>query len=125
MYPLQGYCEYDKHKYGRSTCDRDERNGWKDACYKSERKEELDKEPYIPVQCVDGSCPMALADEYEERDMDVVHSCEECGYDDKKVIEHDGCETLVSEAVDGGISVRMYVMIYKALKDAEDKEKSE
>ena len=38
------------------------------------------KEPNIPVQCVDGSCPIALSDEYEERGIDVTHSCDECQY---------------------------------------------
>ena len=42
--------------------------------------EELAKEPNIPMQCVDGSCPMAWSEEYEERGMDVVHSCAECPY---------------------------------------------
>jgi len=42
------------------------------------------EEPNIPLECVDGSCPMALSDEYEERGMDIVHNCEECPYQPKK-----------------------------------------
>ncbi len=33
---------------------------------------------YCGVSCVDGSCPKALRDEYEERGYDVVRNCEEC-----------------------------------------------
>lgn len=53
---------------------------WLNECF------ELAKEPQIdiPVQCVDGSCPMALSDEYEECGMDVVHSCDECQYRHKE-----------------------------------------
>lgn len=40
----------------------------------------IDQQEDIPVQCINGSCPMALSEEYEERGMDVVHSCEECQY---------------------------------------------
>ena len=42
------------------------------------------EEPNIPIQCVDGSCPIALSEEYEERGMDIVHNCEECPYQPKK-----------------------------------------
>ena len=38
----------------------------------------------VPVQCINGSCPMALSDEYEERGMDVVHNCSECQYREDK-----------------------------------------
>lgn len=34
----------------------------------------------VPLQCINGSCPIALSDEYEERGMDVVHNCNECPY---------------------------------------------
>lgn len=33
---------------------------------------------YVGVRCIDGSCPIALHDEYEERGMDCIKSCEEC-----------------------------------------------
>lgn len=33
---------------------------------------------YVGVSCVDGSCPIANADEYEERCMDVVYKCKDC-----------------------------------------------
>lgn len=37
------------------------------------------------VACVDGSCPKANADEYAERDMDVVRNCKDCHY-------YEGCK---------------------------------
>ena len=40
---------------------------------------------YVGVACVDGSCPMAKAEEYEERCMDVVTNCNECHY-------YEGCD---------------------------------
>lgn len=40
---------------------------------------------YVGVACVDGSCPIALSDEYEERGMDVVRKCEDCW-------KYKGCE---------------------------------
>lgn len=40
---------------------------------------------YVGVACVDGSCPVANAEEYAERCMDVVRSCIECHY-------YKGCE---------------------------------
>lgn len=45
-----------------------------------ELAKEPQEEPNIPIQCVDGSCPIALSEEYEERGMDVIHSCAECPY---------------------------------------------
>ena len=45
-----------------------------------ELAKEPQKEPNIPLVCVDGSCPMALSEEYEECGMDIVHNCEECPY---------------------------------------------
>lgn len=33
---------------------------------------------YVGVSCVDGSCPIANREEYEERDMFVIKSCREC-----------------------------------------------
>ena len=40
---------------------------------------------YVGVACVDGSCPMANMEEYEERCMPVVRKCEDCFY-------YEGCE---------------------------------
>ena len=40
---------------------------------------------YAGLACVDGSCPIALSDEYEERGMDVIKSCEDCW-------KYKGCE---------------------------------
>lgn len=40
---------------------------------------------YVGLACVDGSCPIANAEEYAERCMDVVKDCSECFY-------YKGCE---------------------------------
>lgn len=40
---------------------------------------------YVGVACVDGTCPMALSEEYEERCMPLIVSCKECFY-------YKGCE---------------------------------
>lgn len=40
---------------------------------------------YVGIACVDGNCPKALSEEYEERGMDVIRSCDEC-------IFYKGCE---------------------------------
>ncbi len=40
---------------------------------------------YVGVSCIDGTCPRANAEEYFERDMDVVKNCNECHY-------YKGCE---------------------------------
>jgi len=40
---------------------------------------------YSGISCVNGSCPIALSEEYEERGMDVVHTCSDCHY-------YRGCE---------------------------------
>lgn len=40
---------------------------------------------YVGLACIDGSCPIANADEYAERCMDVVRKCEDCHY-------YNGCE---------------------------------
>ena len=42
-------------------------------------------EGYCGVTCVDGTCPMANREEYEERGYDVVKNCSECHY-------YQGCE---------------------------------
>lgn len=33
---------------------------------------------YVGVSCVDGSCPIALREEYEEACMPVLYKCEDC-----------------------------------------------
>lgn len=40
---------------------------------------------YCGVKCVDGNCPIALREEYEERCYPVVEDCGECHY-------YKGCE---------------------------------
>ena len=35
---------------------------------------------YTGVACIDGSCPKAWQEEYEERGMDVPKSCIDCWY---------------------------------------------
>lgn len=40
---------------------------------------------YVGVACVDGSCPIANAEEYEERCMDVIKKCDDCFF-------YNGCE---------------------------------
>lgn len=39
-------------------------------------------ECFLAAACIDGSCPMARADEYGERDMDVVKHCRDCPWHD-------------------------------------------
>lgn len=40
---------------------------------------------YFGVACVDGRCPIALADEYAEYGMDVIRECKDCSF-------YKGCE---------------------------------
>ena len=40
---------------------------------------------YVGVACVDGSCPMAKREEYEERCIPVINNCEECHF-------YEGCK---------------------------------
>ena len=35
---------------------------------------------YVGITCVNGSCPMALCDEFIEYGIPLVHNCDECGY---------------------------------------------
>lgn len=35
---------------------------------------------YCGITCVNGSCPKALQEEYEECDCPVIKSCKDCGY---------------------------------------------
>lgn len=48
---------------------------------------------YVGVACVDGSCPMALEEEYEERCIPVVRSCGECSL-------YRGCEDCALEGTE-------------------------
>lgn len=48
---------------------------------------------YCGVACVNGSCPIALSSEYEERGCDVVHDCNECHY-------YRGCEDCAFDGTD-------------------------
>ena len=59
-------------------------NDWCLEIIDKELAKQTHEEPNIPLECVDGSCPMALSDEYAERGMDVVNNCEECPYQPKK-----------------------------------------
>lgn len=54
---------------------------------------------YCGITCVNGSCPIALADEYAERGMDVIRSCEDCCY-------YKGCEDCAFRGTDICISER-------------------
>lgn len=40
---------------------------------------------YLGLACVDGSCPIANAEEYVERCMDVIKKCDDCPF-------YKGCE---------------------------------
>ena len=42
-------------------------------------------ERYVGITCVNGCCPVALAEEYAERGMDVIRDCADCFY-------YEGCE---------------------------------
>ena len=44
---------------------------------------------YVGLSCIDGTCPIANADEYEERGMDVVKKCSDC-------YRYKGCEDCAS-----------------------------
>lgn len=35
---------------------------------------------YVGVACVDGSCPIARMEEYEERGVPIVENCQDCIY---------------------------------------------
>lgn len=35
---------------------------------------------YCGITCVNGNCPVALADKYAEHGLDVIHSCNDCIY---------------------------------------------
>ena len=35
---------------------------------------------YVGVACIDGTCPAARAEEYEERCMLVIRNCDNCFY---------------------------------------------
>lgn len=50
---------------------------------------------YVGVACVDGSCPIANADEYEERCYPVIKKCKDChmyrGCEDCYFCDHELC----------------------------------
>ena len=48
---------------------------------------------YCGVACVDGSCPMANREEYEERGYDIVKNCNDCHY-------YKGCEDCYFDGTD-------------------------
>lgn len=48
---------------------------------------------YVGVACVDGSCPKAWQEEYEERGIPIIRSCRECGY-------YKGCEDCALEGTE-------------------------
>ena len=51
---------------------------------------------YTGVTCINGSCPMALREEYEEYGIPITWSCDECNYykgcDDCYFCGENGCE---------------------------------
>lgn len=51
---------------------------------------------YVGVSCVDGTCPVARADDYAEYSMPVVFNCDDCwlykGCDDCALYGTDECE---------------------------------
>ena len=59
-------------------------NDWCLEIIDEELAKQTHEEPNIPLECVDGSCHIALSEEYEERGMDVIHSCVECPYISEK-----------------------------------------
>ena len=40
---------------------------------------------YVGIACINGSCPIANKEEYEERDYEIIKNCNEC-------IFYKGCE---------------------------------
>ena len=48
---------------------------------------------YCGVACVDGTCPMANREEYDERGYDIVKNCKECHY-------YKGCEDCCFDGTD-------------------------
>lgn len=44
---------------------------------------------YIGVACVNGSCPISLQDEYQERGCDIIRECEDCSF-------FNGCDDCIS-----------------------------
>lgn len=55
----------------------------KNTCRANSRRKRCKN--YIGVACIDGSCPKANKDEYEERCMDVINNCDDCPY-------YEGCK---------------------------------
>ena len=53
---------------------------------------------YVGVSCVDGSCPVANADIYQEYGADVIYNCEDCWLRrDCSTCVHNGTEYCVDE----------------------------
>ena len=50
-------------------------------------------EGYCGISCIDGSCPIARADEYAERGYDIVDNCDEC-------YRYGGCDDCYFEGTD-------------------------
>lgn len=56
-------------------------------------KKETRCKSYVGVACIDGSCPVANRDEYEERCIPTVKSCDECH-------RYEGCKDCALEGTD-------------------------
>ena len=56
---------------------------------------------YVGLACVDGTCPVANFDEYQERCIPVVWSCDDCsrykGCDDCALFDTDCCPNFENE----------------------------
>ncbi len=48
---------------------------------------------YCGVSCVNGMCPISLADEYQEMGFDVIRDCSDCIY-------YKGCEDCAFEGTE-------------------------
>lgn len=48
---------------------------------------------YVGVACVDGTCPQANREEYEERCMPLINNCKDCFY-------YKGCEDCALDGTD-------------------------
>lgn len=65
-----------------------------------EQKKKITKQKrcrdYVGVACVDGTCPVALREEYEERCIPTVKSCQDCfcykGCEDCALKDTEYCE---------------------------------
>ena len=48
---------------------------------------------YLGVACIDGTCPIANRQEYEERCIPTIRNCKECFY-------YEGCEDCYNKGTD-------------------------